>query len=97
MVQDNNPADRNQWMTFDLRTQSIRMFYSRNMVVGNRVGYGRRNNNYVTFRPYKGRFEDKIKWVNYRAYSGSFLHGTMQAQIKSLGGFCMKANANRHR
>ena len=44
MIQDSNPADRNQWMTFDLRTQSIRMFYARNMCVGNRVGYGRRNN-----------------------------------------------------
>jgi len=63
MVQDHNPSDRNQWMTFDLRTQSIRMYYARNMVVGNRVGYGRRPNNYVTFRPYKGRIEDRIRWV----------------------------------
>lgn len=97
MVQDNNPADRNQWMTFDLRTQSIRMYYARNMVVGNRVGYGRRNNNYVTFRPYKGRFEDRIRWVNIGTISGTAIHGTMQSQIKSLGGFCMKPNANRHR
>lgn len=90
-IQDHNPSMREQWMTFDLRTQSIRMFYARNMVIGNRVGYGRRPNNYVTFRPYKGRFEDRIRWVNRGMKSGN-----MQAQIRSLGGYCMKPNGNTH-
>lgn len=92
MIQDHNPSDRNQWMSFDLRTQSIRMYYARNIVVGNRVGYGRRPNNYVTFRPYKGRLEDRIRWVSRGVWSGM-----NQAHIKNLGGYCMKANSNRHR
>jgi hypothetical protein len=84
-IQDNDPTNKNQWWSFDLRTNTIRAFYKKSYCIGNRLGYAFRNGQYVVSRPYKGLNQDKIKWFN-----GRFKN------IRNNGGSCLDTYAGRN-
>lgn len=65
-IQWHNPYDKQQWFTFDSRTQTIRAFSRRSYVIGNQLGYQFRINVAAAIRPYTGINQDRIRW-----YSGS--------------------------
>jgi hypothetical protein len=63
-IRDSDFSDKQQWFTFDARTQSIRSWAKRGYALSNQKGYGFRIGVAATVRPYTGAIENRIRWFN---------------------------------
>jgi len=84
-IQDHNPDNKDQWWTFDARSNTIRAFYKRSQCISPRKGYGFRPGQYASVRQYIGDNTNKIQW-----HSGS------RRNIRNNGYKCLDAQSNYH-
>lgn len=84
-IQDNNPDDIRQWFAFDSRTNTIRSWSKKTLVLANQQGQGYKINVAATMRPWKGEIYQRTKWFN-----GS------KRNIRNLGGKCLDVHGGRN-
>jgi len=63
-IQNNNPDDKKQWWSFDMRTRTVRCFYRRGFALSNQKGQAYKIGVAAVARQFTGEVYQRIKWID---------------------------------